>query len=148
MIHYLQTLSAWDWFGLSLLLLIFEVAGIGFGYLLWLSASALLATLLTLAGAGWVIQFIVFALGAIAGAFLWQRQQAKCDEQTKNQPKLNSRGHNLIGQQFDLIEPISNGRGKIKVGDSVWPVSGPETPAGARVKVVGGDSVILQVECS
>jgi membrane protein implicated in regulation of membrane protease activity len=44
-----------------------------------------------------------------------------------------------------LVEPIEHGSGKAKLGDGVWKVSGPELPAGARVRVVGVDGVVLKV---
>ncbi len=34
----------------------------------------------------------------------------------------------------------------IRVGDSVWLVSGPDLPAGAPVRVTGQDGVLLLVE--
>jgi hypothetical protein len=33
-------------------------------------------------------------------------------------------------------QAIQNGRGKVRVGDAMWQVEGPDTPAGVRVKVV------------
>lgn len=38
------------------------------------------------------------------------------------------------------------GRGKIKAGDSLWLVSGPDLPAGSQVRVTGQDGVVLRVE--
>jgi membrane protein implicated in regulation of membrane protease activity len=35
--------------------------------------------------------------------------------------------------------------GKARLGDGVWKVSGPELPAGTRVRVVGVDGVVLKV---
>jgi len=60
-------------------------------------------------------------------------------------PLLNERGVQLIGQSFDLIDPIVNGRGSVKIGDSIWRVAGPELPKGARIKVVGADGTLLKV---
>jgi membrane protein implicated in regulation of membrane protease activity len=51
----------------------------------------------------------------------------------------------LIGQSFDLIDPIVNGRGSIKTGDTIWRVEGPELPQGARIEVVGADGTLLKV---
>jgi membrane protein implicated in regulation of membrane protease activity len=39
-----------------------------------------------------------------------------------------------------------NGRGSIHSGDTIWRVEGPELPKGARIKVVGADGTLLQVE--
>ena len=60
-------------------------------------------------------------------------------------PLLNERATKLIGQTFDLIDPIVNGRGSVKIGDSIWRVEGPELPLGARIKVIGADGTVLKV---
>ena len=61
------------------------------------------------------------------------------------QPNLNRRGAQYVGRQFALVEPISNGRGRIRLGDSSWTVTGPDLPAGQTVEVVGADGAVLQV---
>jgi len=43
-------------------------------------------------------------------------------------------------------DAIIDGRGKIKVGDGVWIVTGPDTAAGSQVRVIGQDGAILRVE--
>jgi membrane protein implicated in regulation of membrane protease activity len=42
-------------------------------------------------------------------------------------------------------EAIENGRGKVRVGDSVWQADGPDVPAGSRVKVTGARGTVLVV---
>ena len=44
-----------------------------------------------------------------------------------------------------LIDPIVNGRGSVKIGDSIWRVTGPELPWGAQVTVIGADGTLLKV---
>jgi len=44
-----------------------------------------------------------------------------------------------------LVEAIEQGAGKVKLGDGVWKVTGPELPAGARVRVTGVNGTILTV---
>mgnify|MGYP006185886979 CR=1 FL=1 len=46
---------------------------------------------------------------------------------------------------FVLSEPIVEGRGRIRIDDSIWQVRGPDAPAGARVVVTGADGTILNV---
>ena len=45
-----------------------------------------------------------------------------------------------------LHEAIVGGRGKIKAGDSLWLVIGPDLPVGTPIKVVGQDGVLLKVQ--
>jgi membrane protein implicated in regulation of membrane protease activity len=60
-------------------------------------------------------------------------------------PLLNERAVRHIGESHDLIDPIANGRGSVKIGDSIWRVTGPELPSGARVTIVGADGTLLKV---
>jgi membrane protein implicated in regulation of membrane protease activity len=59
---------------------------------------------------------------------------------------LNQRGVQYVGRTFVLADAIQGGTGKITVGDSVWLVNGGDAPVGARVRVVGVNGAVLQVE--
>mgnify|MGYP006152398121 CR=1 FL=1 len=50
------------------------------------------------------------------------------------------------GDNLMVHQAIVDGRGKVKVGDGVWMVTGPDSPVGTQVRVVGLDGVILKVE--
>ena len=46
-----------------------------------------------------------------------------------------------------LSSPIKAGaKGQVSIGDTVWPVAGPEMPAGARVRVTDAQGTALVVE--
>jgi inner membrane protein len=47
---------------------------------------------------------------------------------------------------FTLEGAIVDGRGRLKVDDTVWLVSGPDLPAGTHVRVIGAESTVLQIE--
>lgn len=148
MIAYLQHLSFWDWLAFGTLLLILEVFGAG-GYLLWIGVAAAFVGVLTylFPELPWVWQFFLFAVLSVATAvFWWQRQRSA--GKLSAQPGLNQRGQEFIGRTFTLHEAIVGGRGKIKAGDSLWLVTGPELPAGSAIKVIGQDGVLLRVEAS
>jgi membrane protein implicated in regulation of membrane protease activity len=142
---YLQDLSFWDWLGLGTVLLILEVFGAG-GYLLWIGVAAAGVGILTyiLPSLYWEIQFLSFAVLSVLTALYWWRRQRSVQRKS-DQPGLNMRGSELIGHTFVVQESIVNGRGKIKVGDGVWMVVGPDTPAGDRVRVTAQDGTILHV---
>ena len=141
---YLQHLAVWDWLALTVLLLIVEVFGTA-GYFLWFgTAAAVVGILLWLfPELSWAWQFMIFALLALATALLWWRRLRK---HPAAEPGLNQRGSELLGGEYILHEAISAGRGKIKAGDSYWLVSGPNLPVGQRVKVIGQQGTVLQVE--
>jgi hypothetical protein len=44
-----------------------------------------------------------------------------------------------------LDEPIVNGRGALKIGDSIWHITGPDLAAGRKVVVTGAEGVTLTV---
>ena len=47
---------------------------------------------------------------------------------------------------FTLEGAIVDGRGRLRVDDSVWLVEGPDLPAGTRVRITGADNTLLRVE--
>ena len=63
-----------------------------------------------------------------------------------DQPNLNGPAAQLVGRVLILAEAIEGGRGKVRVGDTLWPVEGPDAPAGAEVKVTAAKGTVLVVE--
>lgn len=144
MSEYLQNLAFWDWLAFAVLLLIVEVFGTA-GYFLWFgTAAAIVGVLVWLfPDLTWAWQFTGFALLSLATAIIWWR---RLRNQPAVAPRLNRRGSELLGGEYLLHDAINAGRGKIKVGDSYWLVSGPDLAVGQRVKVIGQEGTILQVE--
>jgi membrane protein implicated in regulation of membrane protease activity len=65
---------------------------------------------------------------------------------TTDEPDLNRRPAQLVGRVFVVEEAIAHGRGKVRVDDTLWPVEGPDTPVGARVRVAAARGAVLVVE--
>ena len=63
-----------------------------------------------------------------------------------DQPDLNRPAVQLVGRVLVVVEPIEGGRGKVRVGDTLWPAEGPDLPAGAEVRVTAAKGTVLQVE--
>lgn len=135
----------WWWLVLGLLLAIAEIVVPGV-FLIWIGAAAiitgLLSLLLPLPAAA---EFVIFAATSIGAVYLGRRY-IKANPIETSDPLLNDRGARLIGRQVTVIEAISGGEGKVKVGDSVWLASGPDAAVGARVTVVGADGARLKVD--
>jgi inner membrane protein len=72
----------------------------------------------------------------------WARPAAaKSDE-----PTLNRRGAELIGQIVLVVEPIeADGRGKVRAADTVWVAEGVRAAVGKRVRVTGVRGTVLTV---
>lgn len=145
MMEFLSGLEWWHWWILAAVLAAVETFVPG-AVAIWFAASALVVgSLLLLAPLAWQLQLVLFgALGvaAIAAYRAWARR----NPQSSEQPNLNQRGAQYIGQVLTLVEPIDQGFGKVRVGDTVWKVRGPDLPAGTHVRVVGVDGAVLVVE--
>ena len=137
----------YGWWLLALLLIGAEMILPGY-FLLWIGiAAGLMGAIVLLAPAlPAIAQAVVFALLAILTCAVYWRFIRPLAEHRDDQPLLNRRGEKLVGQRFVVIEPIVNGRGKVRVGDSLWTAEGPDSPAGARVTVKEARGTVLVVE--
>jgi membrane protein implicated in regulation of membrane protease activity len=98
---------------------------------------------------GLLIQAVLFALLAFAACVLYARVlRPKLDKSEPGSETLNRRGERMIGQRYELIEPIVHGRGKARVGDGQWLVNGPDLPLGSLVEVIAVDGTTLQVRAA
>jgi membrane protein implicated in regulation of membrane protease activity len=68
------------------------------------------------------------------------------NEVESDEPLLNNRVAQLVGQTATLEQPITNGVGHVRLGDTLWRVKGPDLPAGTQVRIRGGSSDRLEVE--
>jgi membrane protein implicated in regulation of membrane protease activity len=93
----------------------------------------------------WQLQIILFLILSLVSAYVGKKVMAK-SEGVSDEPFLNQRAEQLVGRTATLAEPISDGRGRIKLGDTQWRVSGPDLPVGTKVKVVSTDGSELSVE--
>jgi membrane protein implicated in regulation of membrane protease activity len=142
-------LGPWNWMVLGFILLVAEVAAPGI-FMLWIGIAALLvgAASLLLWDAGfwsWQVQVLVFLVLSLLSAYAGKKLMGGRNQQDTDQPLLNRRGEQMIGRTATLAEPIREGRGRIQIGDTLWRVSGPDLPAGTRVKVVGASDLDLEL---
>lgn len=140
----------WHWWIAAAVLGFLEMALPGVLFL-WLCLAALVNGFLVLAATllgftpGWDIQLLAFSvlglLAVAAGRRLWSKRGGDAPPVT-----LNRRGSELIGRVFPLEQPIESGRGRIRFGDTLWLVSGPDLPVGTPVRVTGIAGATLSVE--
>jgi membrane protein implicated in regulation of membrane protease activity len=137
--------GVWNWMILGVLLFVLEtmVPGVHF---LWFGIAAIVVGLLAMAiGFAWPYQLIAFGLISVLTVF-WVRRYARPDKVKSDLPDLNERALQYIGRSLVVEQAIQNGRGKVRVGDTLWQAEGPDVPAGARVKVTSARGTVLVVE--
>lgn len=143
----LVKLGSWNWLIVGLILMGLEVLAPGV-FLLWLGLAALLVGIISLfADWVWQVQVIAFAAFSLAAVPLWRRLATQSSENPDSR-FLNRRSDALVGRVFTLDKPISDGSGTVRVDDTVWRISGPDCPAGSRIKVVRSDGASLVVEAA
>ncbi|KRG47442.1 NfeD family protein [Stenotrophomonas beteli] len=139
----------WDvvaWGVLALLLFAAEALAPG-AFMLWIGIGAAAVFVLVALFAGipvlWqVVAFVVLSVVSIQCYRRWGRPRAR----PSDQPLLNRRAEQLVGRVVPLQQGIAGGQGKVSIDDAYWQVSGPDLPAGTRVRVLAVQGSTLQVE--
>ncbi|MBJ7253323.1 MAG: NfeD family protein [Sphingomonadaceae bacterium] len=146
MAEWLDTISThWFWLSLGLILGVAEMVAPGF-FLMWLGLAALIVGILDyflpITLAYQVAMFAILSvLTVFAGKKFLQKNPIESDD-----VNLNDRGARMTGEIVTVVEPIANGHGRVKVGDSVWNARGMDAAMGANVRVIGADGAVLLVE--
>ncbi|MET3614610.1 membrane protein implicated in regulation of membrane protease activity [Rhizobium aquaticum] len=138
----------WSWWVLGVVLLILEIVVPGV-FLFWIGLAGIATGLLSLALWGsaiwaWQVQVVTFVVLSFV-AVLVGRSLLKRGDTASDEPHLNQRGESLVGRVVTVTEAIENGRGRVKIGDTTWSVSGPDAPAGAKVRIVNASGNELGV---
>ncbi|WP_333568863.1 NfeD family protein [Sphingorhabdus sp.] len=146
MAEWLDTISThWFWLSLGLVLGVAEMVAPGF-FLMWLGLAALIV-----GGLDYFLpitvayQVAMFAILSVLTVFAGKKFLRENPIETED-AKLNDRGARLTGEIVTVVEAITNGHGRVKVGDSVWSARGVDAAIGSRVRVTGADGAALLVE--
>ncbi|HKR18312.1 NfeD family protein [Rhizorhapis sp.] len=143
-LNQLQLEAQWWWLILAVLLGIGEIISPGV-FLIWVAAAAAFTGLVTiLTGVPPAAQLLIFAATSLVSAWFGRRWYLGNPVQSAD-PLLNDRAARLIGRTVTVAEPIVHGRGRVTVGDSVWPATGPDLPKGAAAQVTGVSEGVLVV---
>lgn len=135
------------WWILALVLIAGELLLPGY-FLLWVgvAAAAMGVVLWLVPSLSLLTQAILFALMAAAACVIYAHfLRPRLERRTAGGEQLNRRAEQMIGRRYELVEPIVNGRGKARVGDGQWLVSGPDLPLGSTVEVMAVDGTTLKV---
>ena len=148
MAQWLDTISTHCfWLSLGLILGASEMVIPGF-FLIWLGLAALIVGgldyFLPITVAYQVAMFATLSVITVfAGKKFLHDNPIESDD-----TKLNDRGARLTGEIVTVVEAITDGNGRVKVGDSIWSARGVDAALGARVKVIGADGAVLLVEAA
>jgi len=136
----------WYWAIFGAVLGVIEVA-VPAMVCIWLAAAALgvAAIAWRYPGLAWEHQALIFAALAVASVVLGRTACARVGS-PQSKMRLNRRAESYIGRLFTLDGAIIDGRGRLRVDDTVWLVAGPDLPRGTRVRVTGADNTLLRVE--
>ena len=135
----------WAWLSIGVLLAAAEIVAPGF-FLVWLGAAAIVTGVVAwIVPIGIPLQLAIFALLSIVALYAG-RKYLRDNPITTTDPLLNQRGGRLVGEVLTVTKAIEDGRGRAKVGDGEWPVRGPDTVEGSKVRVVSADGGVLVVE--
>jgi membrane protein implicated in regulation of membrane protease activity len=145
MMDYILSIGIWNWFIAGALLLAIEIMAPG-AFMMWLGLAALIVGGISVfVDWTWQAQVATFAVLSVAAIPLWRRLSPRV-ERPVDRPFLNRRTEAMVGRVFTLDKPIVNATGTIRIDDTIWRVTGPDAPAGSRVRVKHADGVQLQVE--
>ena len=137
-------LGPYVWFIVGAVLLTAEVILPGLN-LIWFGAAATGGgAILLWTPLEWTIQIALFigfsGASVIAARFIAARRDGAAAD------TVNRGADTMVGREVVLAEPITAGHGRAHVADTLWRGTGPDAPAGARVKVTGIDAATLVVE--
>jgi membrane protein implicated in regulation of membrane protease activity len=95
---------------------------------------------------GAIGQFISFAAWSTVAVLVGKRWYG-ANPVPSADPDLNNRAARMIGQSVTVVDAISGGSGRVRVGDGEWPAEGPDLPAGAKARIVDvrGGVVVIEV---
>jgi membrane protein implicated in regulation of membrane protease activity len=152
LVDLLAGLGPWNWFiaGVALMALETLVPGVHF---LWFGLSAVVVGVLVFAfqaaGLGEALtlpwQMVLFAVISVATVF-WVRRYANTQPVESDERDLNQRSAQYFGRIVVVEEDITGGRGRVRVGDTLWPASGADAPKGSRVRITGANGTVFIVE--
>jgi hypothetical protein len=140
----IAALGPWSWFVLGLILLGLEILAPGTIFL-WFGLSALVVGVVALTlGLSWQVHVALFLVLSLVSLLVGRRMMTRLASE-RGDPGLNKRGSRYIGREFTLATPLNEGAGNLSIDDTIWRITGPDLPAGTKVRVESIDGARLVV---
>ena len=149
MFDLLMALGAWNWVVLGFILLLLELVFPGV-FFVWFGLGALLTALVSLLFynlpwiAFWEVEVIFFLIFSIIMVLIG-RNFFRRDRET-DEPLLNRRTDQIIGKIVVLEKPVHDGKGRIRIDDTIWRIKGPDLSEGTEVKIVAFENGVFTIE--
>lgn len=142
-----KLLGTYGWWVLGLVLMAAELVAPGY-FLLWIGLAATVMGLITLVlpALDFLVQAVIFGALSILICYVYWKYIRPSTELRDDQPLLNRKGARMIGRRVTVVDAIVNGRGKVKIGDSVWLAEGDDKAVGSVVEVLGVNGTTLTVK--
>ena len=148
MIEFLSEMQFWHWMVFGFALMAVEALAPG-AFFLWPGLAAILVGLIVglIPSLPWTASVGLWAVLSVVTAVAWIYYRRKNPSGATPLSMLNRRGEQYIGQRFTLDKPVINGKGEMKVADTIWRVtSKTDIPAGTPVRVVAVEGTSLCIE--
>ncbi|MBV1934027.1 MAG: NfeD family protein [Parvibaculaceae bacterium] len=137
--------GGWLWWIVAIVLATLELMVPGV-FFIWFAGAAVLVGIIDFAfDLPLMWELAIFAVLSVLCAYL-ARRMVSSDTTETDHPLLNERGASLVGRILVVEEAIKQGRGKVKVDDSIWVAEGPDAQVGQQVRVVGVTGTLVRVE--
>lgn len=137
----------WIWMAAGFGLIFLEILTPGF-YFLWIGLAAVVTGAINFFAPdlSFIILGTVFAVLSILFCYLGKVSLYK-NVKADGAEKLNRRGEQYVGTTVKVVEKFEDGKGKVKVGDTVWSAkSEKDHKVGSSVKIVAVDGIYFIVE--
>ena len=138
-------LTPWVWLVAAAILAGLEIVTPG-AFMIWLAGASVVSALIgALFAPAWETQLMLFVVLAVVSVIcgrLWVGRRPP----VTHEPGLNRRSDRMVGAVVVVVDAISGGAGRVQVGDSHWPCTGPDLPVGAKARVVRVEGTTLVVD--
>ena len=130
-------------FTIGFILLALELVIPGTFYFLWIAIGSLIVGSITFffADLNFLSIAIIWSVISISGLYFTKKYISLNLDQD-----IGKRLNKYINHHYILKEPISNGKGRIKLGGSYWPVNGPDLPADSKIIIKKIENITFIVE--
>ena len=142
----------WIWLILGGILLAVEVLIVPSGFFLCVGTAACIVGgiifFLPHTSFEWSLSlFAILSVLACYGWWIFLRKRKGGIDEKETDASLNLKSHQLKGHRAVLAEPLRNGKGRLRINDSSWPVEADEDyPAGIRVEVLEVSGITLKIQ--